>query len=466
MKTNPGSNKADLRRRAETRLIKHPTDTALPESDVDPQRLLHELQVHQVELEMQNEELQAARNQAEEVLEKYTDLYDFAPVGYFSVDEQGLILEVNLTAAAMLGVERARLVNRRFRNFVAPSSRPMFLGFLQRALATSGKQTCEMSLVNDAGEAFWAGIQATPAVVTRGARRWCRIAVSDISALKRAEEAQRRMDALTVANEKLQREIGRRREAETALKKSEKRQSQLLEEARHMQDQLRHLSHQVLQAQEEERKRISRDLHDQVAQALVGINVHLTALTQQQTVNRKQLNQEIASTLRLVEESVDTVHRFARELRPTLLDDLGLIPALYSFMKDFTKRTGIRTSLTSFTSAKITELDGATSTVLYRVALEALTNVARHAEASQVKVAVKRMRASIRLEVTDDGKGFDVERVLFGEKQKRLGVLGMRERVQMVGGRCSVDSQPGKGTTVCALVPLRGRHALGRRQDR
>ena len=109
-----------------------------------------------------------------------------------------------------------------------------------------------------------------------------------------------------------------------------------------MQEQLRHLSRQLLLAQEEERKRISRELHDEIVQTLVGINVHLASLKVKARLNIKDLMKKISQTQQLVEKSVNTVHRFARELRPTVLDDLGLIPALEAFIKDFTKRTGIR----------------------------------------------------------------------------------------------------------------------------
>ena len=298
---------------------------------------------------MQNAELQGARDEMEAVLEKYTDLYDFAPVGYFSMDEQGLILEVNLTGAALLGVERSRLINRRLQHFVAPTSRPIFLAFLERVFAGPGKQVCEASLLKEDGTPFWADFQATSAASLRGERKWCRVAVSDITALKRAEEAQRRMEALAAANRELKQEIVRRKAVEEALKKSEQHSSQLLEQSRHLQEQLRHLSRQILPAQEEERKRISRELHDEIAQILTGINVRLAALKMEATVNTKGLKRKIARTQRLVEKSVDIVHRFARELRPAVLDDLGLIPALHSFMKDFAKRTGIRIHFTSFT---------------------------------------------------------------------------------------------------------------------
>ena len=453
--SDPSTQAARLRRQAEVRLKRRRPDRILSDGATDPKRLLHELQVHQIELETQNLELHAARNQLEETLDRYTDLYDLAPVGYLSLDEQGLILEINLAAATMLGMERSRLIDQPLQGFVVPGSRPTFSDFLRQVFAGSGKQICVLSLLRRDGTSLWADIQATAATLPRGKGKWCRVAISDISALKAAEEAQRRSEDLSVANGKLQQEIARRQVVETALKQSEEHQRRLLRESGLMQEQLRHLSHQLLRAQEEERKRISRDLHDQVAQTLVGLNVHLAALTQAATVNAKGLRREIARTQRLIEESVEVVHRFARELRPTLLDDLGLIPALHSFMKDFSKRTGIRIRFTSATAASIAELDNAVSTVLYRVGQEALANVAKHSQARQVRVALHKFEDALQLEVIDDGVGFDMSRVLVGKRPRRLGVLGMKERVQMVGGKCVLESTPGRGTTVRASVPLR-----------
>ena len=179
---------------------------------------------------------------------------------------------------------------------------------------------------------------------------------------------------------------------------------------------------------------------------MTGINVRLAALKKEATLNTKGLERNIARTQRLVEKSVDIVHRFARELRPTVLDDLGLIPALHSFMKNFTTRTGVRASLTAF-AMKIEQLDAARRTVLFRVAQEALTNVARHAQASRVEVSIQKLPDCVCMKIKDDGKSFDVERVLHANGGKRLGLLGMRERLEMVGGKFAVESAPGKGTT-------------------
>jgi signal transduction histidine kinase len=265
---------------------------------------------------------------------------------------------------------------------------------------------------------------------------------------------------LAASNRRLQREIAQRKTVEESLRKSEHHYTRLLEQSRHMQEQMRLLSRQLLWAQEEERKMISRELHDQIAQTLTGINVQLASLKTGARLDNKDLQEKISSTQRLVEKSVDIVHRFARELRPAVLDDLGLIPALHSFMKNFTTRTGVRTSLVTF-AMRIEKLDAARRTALFRVAQEALTNVARHAKASRVVVSIQKCRGRLWMKIKDDGKSFDVERTLHTNRGKRLGLLGMRERLEMVGGSFTVESAPQKGTTILAQIPLGKTRARG-----
>jgi PAS domain S-box-containing protein len=588
---------AELYRRAEAHLRdkqsrKAPDKTqANPaKSGAGPERLLHELEVHQIELELQNAELQKARDDLEVALEKATDLYDFAPVGYFSLDESVLILESNLTGAALLGRERSRLMHQRLLSFLAPDSQPVFLAFLEKVFAGAVNQSCEVRLVKAGGAPFWAGCQATLAFTPKGAPKCCRVAIADIALRKQAETVlrrnealftalieqapigvyvvdsqfrlqqvnrqarpifkniqpligrdfsevhhilwpkrvsdqvvarfrhtlktgepyespefvqqrrdtgveeayewqiqrltlpdgehgvvaffnniterkriegnQRRLEILTASNLKLETEITRRQAVEQALKQSKQHQIELLEQSHYMQAQLRHLSRQILSAQEEERKRISRELHDVIAQTLTGINIRLATLKQQATRNTKGLAGNIARTQQLVQKSVQIVHEFARELRPAVLDDLGLVPALHSFMKNFTANTGVRTHLT--TSAEVNHLDPAGRTVLYRVAQEALTNVARHARASQVKVCIQKRPDHICMKISDDGRAFQVHRVLPARGRKRLGLLGMRERLEMIGGRLTIQSAPGQGTTIEAQIPLRKTRGGGR----
>src|ERR1041384_2131118 len=250
---------------------------------------------------------------------------------------------------------------------------------------------------------------------------------------------------LAASNRQLKQEIAQRKFAEEALRKSEQHYGQLLEQSRHMQDHLRLLSRQLLSAQEEERKKISRELHDVIAQTLTSINVRLADLKKEAAVNTKGLERSIARTQALVERSVDIVHRFARELRPTVLDDVGLIPALHTFMKHFKEETGIHVSLSA--AAAVEEVNGDKRTVLYRVAQEALTNVARHAQASRAEVKIQKLEGAICLEIRDNGRGFPTDRVLHAKRGKRLGLLGMKERLEMVGGNFTIESAPGKGTT-------------------
>jgi len=265
-------------------------------------------------------------------------------------------------------------------------------------------------------------------------------------------ELSRRTLDLSASNRKLKKEIAQRLVIEEALRQSERHTSLLLEQSRRLQEQLRLLSRQVLSAQEEERKRISRELHDVIAQMLTGINVRLATLKMEAMSNSKGLGNKILRTQRLVERSVDIVHRFARELRPSVLDDLGLIPALHSFMKNFAKETGIRVSLTAFAGAE--KLSSAKRTALFRVAQEALANIVRHAQAGRVEVSIRRLSNAVCMQIKDDGKSFKVERVLHAGKRQHLGLLGMQERVEMAGGKLTIESVPGRGTIIQAQIPL------------
>jgi signal transduction histidine kinase len=300
------------------------------------------------------------------------------------------------------------------------------------------------ALIQQAGIFFTEAI--TPIETTHRGSREAAVHLNQI-----VEMLSQRTVELAASNVELQEEILQRKAAEAALKKSERHYSQLLEQSDQMQEQLRRLSRQILSAQEEERKQISRELHDVIAQTLTGINVRLAALKKEASLNTAGLDRNITRTQRLVEKSVDIVHQFARQLRPAVLDDLGLIPALHSFLKNFAARTGVRAHLTAY--AGVEQLDPARRTVLFRVAQEALTNVARHAQASRVDVSIQKLPHGICMKIKDDGKSFKVERVLSGRGSKRLGLLGMRERLEMVGGRFEVQSAPGQGTTVTAQFP-------------
>jgi signal transduction histidine kinase len=274
--------------------------------------------------------------------------------------------------------------------------------------------------------------------------------------VRRLREALRaRSAALASVRRRLKHEVVRRRRVEENLAKGAKENDGLLSQSRRMQEQMRDLARRIILAQEEERKEISRELHDEIAQTLAGINVQLASLKEAAAVNTRGLNRKIAATQRLVERSVNSIHQFARDLRPALLDDLGLIPALRSFMKALPGRDGLRIHLTAF--AGVEAMESAKRTVLYRVAQEALTNVARHARARIVVVHIRKIRRAVCMEVKDNGRSFRPDRILASKTNRRLGLIGMRERVEMVGGTFSIESAPGVGTTVRAVIPFNHR---------
>ncbi len=211
----------NLRREAERRLGENKAAPAEAVAEVDVRALLHELQVHQIELQMQNEELQTAQAVAQEAAEKYYELFDFAPVGYFLWDHEARILEVNLAGAGLLGLTRKALLHKRFGQFVAREDRPAFSAFCTRVLASDTQQSCEVKLLSEAGPVHLL-VEGIVAADRPEQGKLCCAAVIDITQQKRADE-------LAAANQALQAEIAARKQAEEALGASKERYQTLAE---------------------------------------------------------------------------------------------------------------------------------------------------------------------------------------------------------------------------------------------
>lgn len=198
-----------------------------------------------------------------------------------------------------------------------------------------------------------------------------------------------------------------------------------------------------LRAQEEERKRVARDLHDEVNQALTAIVLRLEALAQ---TAPPRLRDELAETKRLANQAMEELLQLARQLRPTALDDHGFLEAIEEQLRRFRAQYGIETELTA--AGEFEGLGGDAQLVLYRVTQEALNNVARHSGAGRVAVDIRRADGSVSLSITDDGTGFDV-----GGEERGLGLDGMAERARLVNGQFEVEARPGRGTTLTLQVP-------------
>jgi PAS domain S-box-containing protein len=211
---------------------------------------------------------------------------------------------------------------------------------------------------------------------------------------------------------------------------------------------IRALLEDVLNAQEEERRRIARELHDDTAQTLTSLLVGLRAVEKAEDLG--QVRQAAGALRTIVSGALEGVKRIARGLRPSVLDDLGLEEALERLAAELSHAHGFIVDL-QVTGPRLPRLPEALEVVLYRVAQEALTNAWKHASPRAVSVLVHRNPESVRLVVEDDGRGFDAaERQAPGQ----LGLVGMRERVHLVGGSVTVESSIGVGTTLCVTVPI------------
>lgn len=204
----------------------------------------------------------------------------------------------------------------------------------------------------------------------------------------------------------------------------------------------------ALNAEEEERKRIARELHDDTAQALAALLIRLRLLRSVTDLSAR--DQALDEMRQEVGEALERIRRFARGLRPPALDDLGLVPALESHVRSLSESVGIPIRV------EAEPLDGTLTRqaelALYRIAQEATSNAVRHSEPERVVIRLSRDDRGVRLEVEDDGRGFDVERVMQTD-EGGLGLFGMQERAAYVGGSVLIRSRPGSGTRVVAEIP-------------
>ncbi|NOZ06748.1 MAG: HAMP domain-containing protein [Chloroflexi bacterium] len=212
------------------------------------------------------------------------------------------------------------------------------------------------------------------------------------------------------------------------------------------------LLQRVIRAQEEERKRVARELHDETAQSLTSLMVNLKVL--QKATSLSQAQHQAGELRRLAGDTLMAIHNLAVQLRPSVLDDLGLKAAIEQHAREYKSRYGIAvdTHIHGFDDRR---LPPEVETTLYRIIQEAMTNTVKYAQASTVSVLLEIRNGRVRAIIEDDGVGFDVDALLRGApKEHKLGIFGMRERAELLGGKLSIESAPGQGTTVIADVPV------------
>jgi PAS domain S-box-containing protein len=654
----------ELRHQAEELLRTTKRDVAaMPVKDV--QRLVHELQVHQIELEMQNDELRRTQMELEASRDRYLDLYDFSPVGHLTMDTHGTIVEANLKIVAMLGHPRKELIGQSVARFFASEDQDIVHRHYQEVLKTGTPQTCELHLGENDGTISCLFLKSHAVHDDTGHMTHWRTAFLDITERKVAEEELRksemRLQAILenspgmvflkdvegrylLVNRQFERafhmpreqvvgktdeaifvpeqaamfrandlkvlqggvpiefeevsmhydgphtclvskfplyvgsgkssilcgittDITQRKRMEETLRQSEEQYrsifenaaegifqttldgkyvavnpalarmygydspddmiatitdiaSQLYVDPRHRDEfiqlmrsqeevtgfealvyrkdgsfiwisenvrtrrdqagvlvgyegtveniterklanerlrdtleEVRMLSGRLASVQEEERTRIARELHDELGVGLTCLKIDLSRLHTMESEGagagaRKKMENKIRSMIEQVDTTIASVQRLVTELRPAILDDLGLVAAIEWTCQDFQKRTGI--PCTSVTNAGDIAMEQEQATALFRICQEALTNTARHAQATAVTIKLESRSDSLQLVVADNGVGIPDTKV---SNRRSLGLLGMRERVALFGGEITILGNPGKGTTVTAYLP-------------
>jgi PAS domain S-box-containing protein len=218
-------------------------------------------------------------------------------------------------------------------------------------------------------------------------------------------------------------------------------------------EQLRRLSAHLESIREEEKKKIARDLHDETSQVLASLHAHLEAAIGTLPEGESKTRDLLKKAQTLSTNILDDLHRLIYELRPAVIDELGLIAAINSMLDDNLKVDGLKVRFK--TAGEVRRLSPALEITLFRVVQEAFSNVVKHSQASQVAIRVSFKRQSLKINIRDNGIGFDVQELINSkDKPRGLGLLGMRERVELANGSILIDSSPGQGTAIAIEVPL------------
>lgn len=353
------------------------------------------------ELNMQNRKLKETWKELKETRDRYATLYEHAPVGYFTMDKAGCLLDINQTGAAMLQKERAFVVGQSFLTYVVDSDAPLFLQHLQDIPSAPDKILTELRIKATDNQVYFIRLESS----TESNVNLIRTVMTDISQLKNNA---RRIDELLREN--------------------------------------RQLTQSMFKVQEEERRHIVRELHDELGQWLTGISVEAKLIA-----NDVSGDSRINTCAQIISNSVDkmhaVIHDLLYQLRPPMMDTFGLTESLRELGKEWcSHRSGISFELVL--EGSLENLSETINITVYRIIQESLNNISKYAHASQVKVRLSRghdenSTDTLLLSVEDNGRGFKLDQRTYG-----IGVLGMRERVIAAGGEFVMHSAPSHGTRI------------------
>ena len=384
-------------------------DSASTRLPPDTGHLLHELQVHQIELEMQNEQLRNAQRALEFQRSRYVDLYDLAPIAYCTLSDKGLFLQANLATASLFGLTRQDLAQWVFFRLVLKSDQHAWFQHCQQLISSGVPQTCQLRLIKADGTPFWAQLVSSLQPAPDGLLQQ-RVVISDISELKRLGLADRKAE----------------------------------------------LARSLLQAQEQLKRRFSHDLHDRTSANLASLrlNLELIIATAPNSRDTQVFSDCAADTLALLEDTNTGIRNLCADLYPSVFELGGLSAALQSYARLFGQRTGVKVHMAC--SPDGVRLQADTELALFRIIQEALTNCAKHARAKHIHVSLQLSGWPVHLVISDDGIGFDSSATRLPHDNGTVagqGLCQMSQTAEFLDGYFSLDSAPGRGTCIRVDIP-------------
>ena len=378
---------------------------------------LRKLRVSAEQIYQLNRQLTRTGQDLETEHRRYLELFEFAPDGYLVTDAQGMIQEANRAAGVLLRKNRNRLAGKPLVHFIDEGQRRVFcaqISRLRRGIDELMPRTFRLQPYS--GVCLDVSLSVAATRTPEGRLTHLRWLMRDITDRRRAEEA------IKAAHAALE----------------------------HNREELRALAARLLRAQEEERRRVSRELHDDVSQKLAMLMLDIETLERNLPLPHLQILEQLRSFRERAAELSDDARNLAYRLHPSILEDLGLAVAMRSYTSDFAAREGIQVRLRQNLPGTLSQ---EVASCLYRVTQESLRNAAKHAGTPRVSVTLTGSTHCIRLSVRDWGTGFDPETLKSG--RSGLGIIGMEERVRLVNGTFSLRSRPGYGTQVVVRLPIR-----------
>jgi len=396
-KVEPGFFQAEHARLAETLAARAATAIQNAQLFEQSQRYVAEL-----------EERIAERKRAETALraseERYRELFENAKDAICVHDLEGTYLSINRAGEKLSGYTREEIIGHDFKEFIAPDQLKYVGDNFWRKLAEQGETTYEVDIIAKDGRRVPIEVSSRP-IYENGVLVGVQGMARDITERKLAEAAQQMFS--------------------------------------------RHL----IDAQEEERRRIARELHDQIGQTLTAVKMNLHSV--QQFCQASEAASYLKDNIEAVDEALRLVRDLSVDLRPPILDDLGLTTAIRWYVARYTKRTGLNVDVVIDLPDENERFSREIETACFRIAQEALTNVVRHAKATQVVVRLAKEGEVLLLNVKDDGVGFDVKRLRKrAPRVSTLGLISMQERAHAAGGTIEIDSAPANGTEIRFSLPL------------